>query len=142
MSDLYDRDFFAWANQQAALLRAGRLSDADVANIAEEIDSMGRSEKRELINRLNILLMHLLKWRFQPERRTRSWEVSIANTRDELTDHLADNSSLKAMLPEAMAKAYRRARRAASTETDPAESTFPADCPWTFDEAMQEAAVG
>jgi hypothetical protein len=138
VSDLYDRDFYAWANRQAALLRAGKLTDADIANIAEEIESMGRSEKRELVSRLNVLLLHLLKWRFQPERRSRSWEVSIANSRDDLTDHLADNPSLQAMLPEAVAQAYRRARRSASAETGLPESTFPMDCPWTFDEAMRE----
>jgi len=82
----YDADFYAWANEQAALLRAGRLSDADIANIAEEIESMGRSEKRALLSRLTVLLLHPLKWRFQPDRRSRSWEVSIANTRDDLTD--------------------------------------------------------
>jgi predicted nucleic acid-binding Zn-ribbon protein len=142
MSDLYDRDFYAWANRQAALLRAGKLADADIANIAEEIESMGRSEKRELVTRLNVLLLHLLKWRFQPERRSRSWQVSVANTRDELADHLADNPSLKAMLPEAVAKAYSRARRSASVETGLPESTFPTDCPWTFDQAMGEDLIG
>jgi hypothetical protein len=138
MSDLYDRDFHAWANQQAALLRAGRLSDADIAHIAEEIESMGRGEKRELVARLNVLLLHLLTWRFQPARRSRSREVSIANTRDDLADHLADNPSLKAVLAEAMEKGYRRARRSASIETGLAESAFPVDCPWTFEQAMQE----
>jgi predicted nucleic acid-binding Zn-ribbon protein len=142
MSDLYDRDFYAWANRQAALLRAGKLADADIANIAEEIESMGRSEKRELVTRLNVLLLHLLKWRFQPERRSRSWQVSVANTRDELADHLADNPSLKAMLPEAVAKAYSRARRSASVETGLPEGTFPTDCPWTFDQAMGEDLIG
>nr|WP_294504892.1 DUF29 domain-containing protein [uncultured Rhodopila sp.] len=131
MSDLYDHDFYAWANQQAALLRAGKLSDADIANIAEEIESIGRNEKRALVNRLNVLLMHLLKWRFQPERRSRSWEVSIANSRDDLTDRLADDPSLRALLPEAVEQAYRRSRRSASAETGLPESTFPIDCPWT-----------
>jgi hypothetical protein len=134
----YDADFYAWANEQAALLRAGRLSDADIANIAEEIESMGRSEKRALLSRLTVLLLHPLKWRFQPDRRSRSWEVSIANTRDDLTDHLADNPSLKAVLPESMSAAYRRALRTAALETDLPESTFPAGCPWTFEQAMQE----
>jgi hypothetical protein len=138
MSDLHDRDFHAWANQQAALLRAGQLSDADIANIAEEIESLGLSEKRELVNRLKVLLLHLLKWRFQPGRRSRSWEVSIANTRDELTDHLAGNSSLKGKAAEAVATAYRLARRSASAETGLPESIFPVDCPWTFDAAMQD----
>jgi hypothetical protein len=138
VGDLYDCDFHAWVNQQAALLRGGRLSDADIAHIAEEIESMGRSEKRELVARLNVLLLHLLTWRFQPARRSRSWEVSIANTRDDLADHLADNPSLKAVLAEAMEKGYRRARCSARIETGLAESAFPVDCPWTFEQAMQE----
>jgi hypothetical protein len=137
MSELYERDFYAWANEQAALLRAGRLEAADIANIAEEIESMGRSEKRELVSRLTVLLLHLLKWEYQPERRGKSWQVSIANTCDELADHLADNPSLKSQLPEAMQTAYRRARRSASVETNLSDATFPAQCPWTFDQAMQ-----
>ncbi len=140
MSALYERDFYAWANEQAELLRNGKLAAADIANIAEEIESMGRSEKRELVSRLTVLLLHLLKWRFQPERRGVSWDLSMANARDDLTDHLADNPSLKPLLPEAMATAYRRARRNAALETDLPESTFPADCPWTFDQAMQAPA--
>ena len=72
MSDLYNRDFHAWANEQASLLRMGKLSDADVENIAEEIETLGRHEKRELVSRLTVLLHHLLKWRFQPKRRSRS----------------------------------------------------------------------
>lgn len=140
MSDgLYDRDFYAWANQQAALLRAGKLSAADVEHIAEEIESMGRSEKRELESRLEILLLHLLKWQFQPERRGTSWEVSITNSRDQLADHLVDNPSLKVKLPEAIEKAYRRARRDARAETGLPEATFPAECPWPFEVLMDEA---
>lgn len=138
MSELYDLDFHAWANEQASLLRMGKLSGADVKNIAEEIEALGRHEKRELVSRLTVLLHHLLQWRFQPGRRSRSWEVSIANTRDELADHLADNPSLKALLPEAVAKAYRRARRTASNETGLLESALPSECPWTFDHAMQD----
>ncbi len=138
MSDLYDRDFYAWANEQAGLLRAGNLSRADIANIAEEIESLARSEKRELVSRLTVLLHHLLKWRFQPERRSRSWELSIANARDELTDYLGENPSLEAMLSEAMATSYRRARRGAEQETGLPGSTFPVECPWTFDQAMAD----
>ncbi|MDB5403269.1 MAG: hypothetical protein JWQ55_5287 [Rhodopila sp.] len=63
---LYDHDFYAWANEQAALLRDGRFSEADMAHIAEEIESLGKTEKRELVNRLSVLLLHLLKWQFQP----------------------------------------------------------------------------
>ena len=142
MSDLYDRDFYAWANEQAGLLRAGNLSRADIANIAEEIETLGRSEKRELVSRLTVLLHHLLKWRFEPERRGRSWELSIANARDELTDHLEDNPSLKATLPEAVATTYRRARRSAESETGLSGNTFPVECPWTFDQAMAGEPLG
>jgi len=136
MSDLYDRDFYAWANEQAGLLRSGNLSSADIANIAEEIESLGRSEKRELVSRLTVLLQHLLKWQFQPGRRSRSWELSITNSRDDLIDHLGENPSLKATLPEVMTTAYRRAHRNAEQDTGLPAETFPADCPWTFEQAM------
>ncbi len=140
MSDLYERDFFAWANEQAALLRAGDLSAADIANIAEEIETLGRGEKRELVNRLNILLLHLLKWEFQPDRRGRSRELSVANARDAISEHLDDNPSLKFKLSDALATAYRHARREAAIETGLALDNFPPDCPWTFDQAMRAEA--
>ena len=139
MSDLYERDFFAWANEQAVLLRSGKLSEADINNIAEEIESMGRSEKRELVSRLTILLLHLLKWQLQPTHRGASWEASIANARDHIADHLGDNPSLKARLPEAIASAYRYALRDASAETGMRASAFPATCPYSFNEMMDEA---
>jgi Domain of unknown function DUF29 len=137
MSDLYDRDFYAWSNEQAALLRSGNLAAADIAHIAEEIETLGRSEKRELVSRLIVLLLHRLKWEFQPDRRSRSWELSIANARDAITEHLGDNPSLKAKLSDALTTAYRYARREAAIETGLALDSFPADCPWTFDQAMQ-----
>src|SRR5580698_11209673 len=105
----HDRDFYAWANKQAALLRAGKLDEADFEHIAEEIESMGRTEKRELVSRLSVLLLHLLKWRFQPEKRGPSWEASIRVQRNRLADHLDDNPSLKPLLPKALASAYRDA---------------------------------
>jgi hypothetical protein len=137
MSDLYERDFYAWACEQAALLHAGRLAEADIANIAEEIDSMGRGEKRELVSRMTVLLQHMLKWQFQPERRGTSWRLSIENARDEIEDHLGDNPSLTAKLPESVTTAYRLARRKAAIETGIALDVFPGNCPWTCDQAMQ-----
>jgi hypothetical protein len=134
---LYDQDFYAWANEQAGLLRAGRLSEADIEHIADEIESMGKSEKRELISRLRVLLLHLLKWRFQPNRRGASWEGSIINTRDELDDHLHDNPSLKSQLDEALGVAYRRAVVDAMVETGLKKNNFPLTCPWSYDEIMQ-----
>ena len=133
---LYDTDFYAWANEQAALLRAGRLSDADVENIAEEIESMGRSERRELVSRLAVLLTHLLKWRFQPELRGRSWTLTIEQQRIQLDRHLGENPSLKSQIQSAMRDAYQDARVEAERETHLPRSTFPKDCPFTFDDAM------
>ncbi|MBF0333316.1 MAG: DUF29 domain-containing protein [Alphaproteobacteria bacterium] len=137
-SNLYERDFFAWANEQAALLRAGNLSAADIGHIAEEIESMGRTEKRELVSRLTVLLSHLLEWRYQPSRRGASWYASITNTRRDLADHLDDNPSLKAMLGAAIAKAYGRAILEAAAETGLDRETFPATCPWGFERVMGE----
>ncbi len=142
MSNLYDRDFYAWTNEQAGLLREGGLSSADVANIAEEIETLGRNEKRELRSRLSVLFLHLLKWRHQSIRRSRSWELSITNARNELAEHLADSPSLRAVLPEAVASAYRRARLYAEQQTGLPAKTFPAECPWTFDQAMTEELPG
>lgn len=136
--NLYETDFYAWANEQAALLRAGKLSAADIEHIAEEIESMGKTEKRELLSRLTVLLLHLLKWRYQPARRGASWEASIRNQRLDVTDHLADNPSLKARLGETLAAAYVRARNSAAAETGFAVETFPVNCPWSFDQIMDD----
>jgi len=138
-NSLYERDFYAWAIEQAALLRAGRLAEADLENIAEEIESMGRSEKRELTNRLRVLLIHLLKWRHQPTLRSKSWRNTIAVQRDDIADHLADNPSLKDKLPQALSSAYRKATLEAATETGTDSSTFPSACPWTYDQIMDAA---
>jgi hypothetical protein len=133
---LYDTDFYAWANEQAALLRAGRLSEADIENIAEEIESMGRSEKRELISRLTVLFTHLLKWRYQQGLGGRSWSITIEQRRRRVARHLTDNPSLKSRLDEAMADAYQDARIEAERETHLPRSTFPPASPFTFEEAM------
>jgi hypothetical protein len=133
---LHDSDFYAWSLKQAALLRAGRVGEADLAAIAEEIESMGKTEKRELVSRLTVLLLHLLKWQCQPAGRGNSWRLSIANARDEIADLLADNPSLKTVIDEVMASAYRYARRKAAIETDIGEEGFPGQCPWSFAQAM------
>jgi hypothetical protein len=131
---LYEQDFYAWANEQAALLRSGQLSAVDIEHIAEEIESMGKTEKRELVSRLTVLLMHLLKWQFQPLLQGPSWRTTIRNQRLDISDHLTDNPSLKAQIPEAIARAYRKAIGEAGLETGLPETTFPAECPWTFEQ--------
>jgi hypothetical protein len=136
MAETYDSDFYAWANEQAALLRAGRVDEADLAHIAEEIESMGKTEKRELTNRLAVLFCHLLKWRFQPAGRSTSWRLTIIEQREQVMDVLADNPSLKPQLPKITASAYRQAALMAARETSLALDTFPASCPWTYDQAV------
>jgi hypothetical protein len=135
-SVLYDKDFFAWSREQSDLLRAGKLAQADIEHIAEEIDSMGRTEKRELVSRFAVLLMHLLKWRFQPEKRGASWEATIQVQRNRLIDHLDDNPSLKPLLAQVLASAYRDARLEAAAETGLAIAMFPPACPWSTTEAL------
>lgn len=133
---LYHTDFYAWANQQAALLREGKFQAADIEHIAEEIESMGRSEKRELFSRLVILMMHLLKWQFQPMLRGHSWRATIKVQRRELVRHLADNPSLKSRLPDLIPEAYSDAILMADRETGLAESAFQTRCPWSFDDMV------
>ena len=139
MSEAYETDFYAWAMEQAALLRAGRLDAADIANIAEEIESMGRGERRELVNRLTILLLHLLKWQFQPGFRGPSWSSSIREQRIRLRSHLKDNPSLKAKLEELFAEAYELAVIGAARETGLPEIDFPKSAPYRFEEAADDA---
>ena len=139
MSKLYEQDYYGWANEQASLLRAGQLSAADIENIAEEIESMGKGEKRELVNRLIVLLQHLLKWQFQPELRSNSWRATIRVQRDQIGSHLLDNPSLKPKLPDVMRQAYRVARIQAAAETTLPESDFPAASPYSYAKAMDDA---
>lgn len=136
MSTTYETDFYGWANEQAALLRAEKLSEADIEHIAEEIENMGKAEKREVVSRLTVLLLHLLKWQFQPKGRCSSWETSIKIQRIKTGEHMADSPSLKTNLSEYLASAYRVARLEAAEETKLAETTFPTTCPWAFEQAM------
>ncbi len=133
---LYDQDFFAWTNEQVRLLRAGKLAQADIGHIAEEIETMGKAEKRELVSRLTVLLAHLLKWQYQPERRGKSWRNTITTQRLDVADHLADNPSLRARLPQSITDAYKRARLAAANETDLDTDAFPTTCPWSYEQIM------
>ncbi|AWN50001.1 DUF29 domain-containing protein [Methylobacterium terrae] len=122
--------------EQAAALRAGNLSTLDRENLAEEIESLGRSELSSLVSAWRVVLLHMLKFDCQPERRTRSWALSIRDQRDQAADVLADSPGLKCRLDEAMARAYRGARLDASRETGLPLRTFPETCPYTRDEML------
>lgn len=136
---LYEQDFYAWANQQATLLRAGQLSAADIEHIAEEIESMGRSEQQQLESRLTVLLLHLLKWLFQPNLRGNSWRLTIKEQRARIARHIRKNPSLQAVLDETIADAYSDATLEAERETGLPDTTFPTICPWSFDQIMDAA---
>jgi hypothetical protein len=138
MSELYDTDFYAWANQQAKLLREGKLAALDIEHIVEELETLGRTEKRELTSRLVVLLTHLLKWRQQPSLRGNSWRLTIKEQRRALRRHLRDNPSLKASLPEVVADAYGDAVLAAARESGLDETTFPESCPWSFAQLVDD----
>lgn len=134
----YETDVIAWADEQARLLRAGLFSQLDIEHIADEIEDVGRSEKRELRNRMAILLMHLLKWQCQPERQGNSWRRTINVQRREIAGHVQSVPSLKADLnqPAWWEGAWADALIAATRETGLDFEAFPEFCPWTFEQIM------
>ncbi len=133
---LHDLDFYAWTQQQVELLKSGNLFEIDVAYLIEEIESMGASERRELVNRLAVLLAHLLKWQHQPSFRGRSWQLTLKEQRRQLQRLLQDNPSLHARLEEFIAEAYLDSILLAAKETGLEESAFPLSCPYTRDNLL------
>lgn len=134
----YEQDFFAWTIEQARLLREGALSEVDAGNIAEELEGTGRTDRRELRSRLIVLLMHLLKYRFQPDGRSPSWRTTIRTQRDEIEALLTDSPSLRPIVLELLGIAYKRACRDTIDETGLAASAFPAECPFTAEQILSE----
>jgi hypothetical protein len=135
----YEQDVIAWADEQAALLRAGRFELLDIEHLAEEIEDVGKCEQLELASRMAVLLAHLLKWEHQPERRGASWEATIRVQRKALLAHLASVPSLKAMLrdPTWWTRIWADAVAKAIDETGLA--VFPDQCPWTLDQILDQA---
>ena len=132
----YENDFYGWTQEQAAFLRAGRLTDLDIENLIEEVETMGRSEKRELQSRLTILMAHLLKWEYQPQRASKSWLSTIEYQRNDCTDVIGDNPSLKPLLDSILAKAYTNACLLATKETGINKKVFHPSCPWTISQIL------
>jgi len=127
---LYDDDLLAWAEQQVAHLRAGQLKKLDAEHLIEELEAMAGRLRRELRNRLRILLAHLLKWQARPKRRTRSWAATIAEQRDQIEALLEQNPSLRAHLEDVARSVYSRAVRLAAIETGLPRDAFPAELPY------------
>lgn len=133
---VYEKDFYGWTKEQAMLLRDHNFTQLDVDHLIEEIESMGRSERRQLVNRLEVLIMHLLKWQYQPELRGRSWELTILEQRRRITKLLNNNPSLQPELPAALTEAYEDAAFGAMRETGLLLTTFPESCPYTLAQVM------
>ena len=134
----YDKDFFAWTQEQARLLRSGELSELDIENIAEELESMGRSDKREIDNRLVVLLVYLLKWQVQVGFRSRSWSATVREQREQIQDLLSESPSLRSSRVVSIRRGlYTRARQVAASETGLPETAF-AECPLTLEQVLSE----
>jgi hypothetical protein len=133
---LYDEDFFEWTRHNAELLRAGRFEQADIEHIAEEIEDMGKRDLHELNSRVRVLVSHLLKWQLQPEKKSRSWQLTIATQRTELGQLLEDSPSLRVKIPPNLRHVYRKSVDLAALETGLPESRFPAECPFTIGQIL------
>ncbi|KJU84641.1 protein containing DUF29 [Candidatus Magnetobacterium bavaricum] len=134
--DLYEVDFYRWVFYNADLLRQGRFAEIDLENIIEELESMARNNKRELLSRLKVLIMHLLKWQYQPKRRSGSWRATIRNQRDEIKYLLVDSPSLKHNIEIVIAKGFIDAKEGFEDETGINANTLPETCPYTFEQLM------
>lgn len=139
---LYDDDFLAWCEQQAALLHAGRLDELDIPNVAEELEAMARSEWGELENRLEVLLMHMLKWDHQPEHRSGSWRGTIREQRSAIARLLKRSPSLRPALARTIAEVYPDALGRAVDETGLEPAAFPEALPYTVDQVLTQEPLG
>ena len=137
MKTSYDTDMVAWTNEQAALIRGGHLDQLDLQHLAEEVEAMGAREKRELRNRLAILLQHLLKWQFHPARRSDSWTTGMFEQRLNIHDILEDSPSTSAILEDRLDSSYHLAVAQAASETGISWHVFPKTCPYTLAKALE-----
>lgn len=139
MKIMYDQDFHAWTVENAKLLRAGHFAEIDGAHIAEELESMGARERREVLSRLQVLIMHLLKYQYQPTRRSKSWLLTIIHQRTALERLLQQSPSLNTLLnSENLQAIYQKAVKEAIIETDLESHWFALDCPYRFEQLLNE----
>jgi hypothetical protein len=136
LASLYDKDFYAWTQQASQLLRQGCFAEADIEHVAEEIEDMGKARQHTLMSQTRRLIFHLLKWQFQPQRRSRSWLRSIGSARIEIEDVLKQSPTLKRTTSILPSEVYKQAVDLAITETGLARTTFPRACPYTFEQIM------
>jgi len=136
LSDLYTTDETAWLEATARLVAEGRFAEVDAANLIEYLTSMAIRDRREVKSRLTVLLIHLLKWYYQPDKRTPSWMETVRNERLEL-EQLLESGTLLNHAETVFTEVYGRARAEAVRETKLDAEVFPAGCPWTFEEVLQ-----
>ncbi len=135
-STLYEQDYYLWLEKTVQLLKDGQLSALDIDNLIEEIQDMGISQKKSVKSNLIVLLWHLLKYKYQPEKRSNSWLLTIDEHRDRLDDDFSHSPVLKRYFEEIFDEAYRKARKKASIETGLSLETFPLDCPFSTEEIL------
>jgi hypothetical protein len=138
---LYEQDFYQWTQQMAAVLRNNHFDQLDIENIAEEIESLGRSDRRELKSRLTVLLMHLLKWHYQPEKRSNRWQATILEQRIRVLDLLSESPSLVSYLNGEVDRCYNNAKALAAAETELTPTIFPQDCPYLLTEVLEKTLL-
>ena len=136
--ELYERDFYTWALRQVELVRSGRLAELDLENVAEELESLGKEQAHKLESSFRVLLLHLLKWRYQARRRSRSWRGSVVRERVNVERVLEGSPGLKPRVNALFEAAYQGARKEAAAETGLPIATFPATSPFTVSEALDE----
>ena len=134
----YETDFYAWLTEQAQYLRHGSLAKLDSANLAEELEDMGREQEHAVRSQLRRLLLHLLKWHYQPTHQSQSWIESIDQAREEVKDRLAMNPRFQPLLRQWLTEEYPQARRRASRQTRLRLQAFPPDCEWSLDLVMDD----
>jgi hypothetical protein len=134
--NLYDQDFYAWTQEQAKLIKEKSFDKLDLTHLFEEVEDMGNRHADEIDSRLQILLMHLLKWKYQPNLQSRSWQLTIKEQRLSLERRLKKMPSLKSKLPEIFNDSYAPALLNAEKETGLSESAFPTNCEWTIDQVL------
>lgn len=135
-SRLYEQDLYAWTKQQVELLETNRLSELDTTSLIEELYDMSGSTRRELVNRLGVLLAHLLKWYYQPEHRSASWSGTVKEQRRKLQRLLKENPSIKALALEKVQDAYGDALTLVEKDTGLDENHFPEICPFSLEQAL------
>jgi hypothetical protein len=138
MASSYDQDFFQWTQETARAIEEGRFDEIDRAALADEVESLGKRDRREIGSRLAAIVLHMLKLKYQPKRESRSWHDSISEQRDKLARVLGDSPSLRAQLPALLANYYRSARLKAAHQTGMNVACFPETCEWTVCEVLGE----